>query len=147
MNAPNPQGLPGQLILAGALPFIAGTLALIAGVRFLPLLGDISHAVAIYALVIATFLTGIHWGQQLSLGSMPINLFISSNIIAVLIWLSWLILPVTGFLFFLIPVLAVMLIIDRSLCMAKVITDSYLRTRMVITAIVMLCLIITAVLS
>ncbi|MGA0934762.1 MAG: DUF3429 domain-containing protein [Pseudohongiellaceae bacterium] len=147
MNIAAYKNLSHQLVIAGVLPFVAGTLLLLAGIRSLPGLGDTENVIASYALVISVFLTGIHWGQHLSRGNMPINLFITSNVIAVLIWISWLILPVFAFLFFVVAVLVIMLIIDRRLFRDSIITRTYVVTRTVITGIVMTCLCITALLS
>jgi hypothetical protein len=146
MNISTDKNLSNQLVIAGVLPFVIGALLLLAGVSSLPGLGDTGHVVASYALVISTFLTGIHWGQHLSRGKMHINLFITSNVIAVLIWISWLILPVFAFLFFIAAVLAILLIIDQQLYCDSIITGPYLFTRTVITGIVMTCLCITALL-
>jgi hypothetical protein len=132
------------LIYAGALPFVAGALLLVAGIHTLPLLGGVAGGVAAYGLIIVVFLTGIHWGQQLSLGRAASGLFVSSNILAVAIWVAWLVLPEKHFMVFLAIPLVVMLVIDRKLCRAGVLEKEYLFSRGVITAVVIATLFVSA---
>ena len=136
--------LPHALMLSGALPFVAGAILLLLGVDALPLLGRISDSLAAYGLVIVVFLTGIHWGQQLSLGKVASGLFISSNILAVGVWLAWLLMPERGFIIFLAIPLVVMLVIDRGLYQAGVLDKAYMISRAVITGVVLICLLLAA---
>ena len=53
------------LTYAGAIPFVFCALCLMIGVTQLPLLGPVEQVLSVYALVISTFLTGVHWGQHL----------------------------------------------------------------------------------
>ena len=136
--------LPHALIFSGSLPFIAGALLLLVGFDALPLLGKLSDIISAYGLVIVIFLTGIHWGQQLSLGKAASGLFISSNLLAVLVWLAWLVMPDRYFLVFLSVPLVVMLVIDRGLYRAGVINRDYVMSRAIITGIVIISLFLSA---
>jgi len=138
---PLEKNLPHALIFAGALPFIAGAGLLLLGVSTLPLLGNVTEATAAYGLVITVFLTGIHWGQQLSLGHAASGLFVSSNIIAVMVWLCWLMLSPGLFMVVLVVPLVALLCIDFMLNRNRVIDKDYLRSRVIITTIVICCLV------
>ncbi len=139
--------LPHLLMFAGVLPFLAGAVLLLAGVSSLPVLGLTSSAVASYGLVIVIFLTGIHWGQQLSLGKAASGLFIFSNVIAVMVWLAWLLIPQRYFLVFLVLPFTAILAVDRKLMNTGVLARAYLRSRAAITLLVIFCLLVTASLS
>ena len=141
---PLEKNLPHALIFAGALPFIAGAGLLLLGVSTLPLLGNVTEATASYGLVITVFLTGIHWGQQLSLGNAAPGLFISSNIIAVMVWLCWLMLSPGLFMVVLALPLVALLCIDFMLNRNRVIDKDYFRSRVIITTIVICCLVVAS---
>ena len=143
-SASNKNILPHLLICAGALPFVAGALLLATGISALPVLGSTVDSVASYGLIIVVFLTGIHWGQQLSLGRAASGLFISSNILAVALWVAWLALPQNYFMAFLAIPLVVMLAIDHELYRAEVLNKEYLVYRAIITAVVIISLFISA---
>ena len=128
------------LIFAGGLPFIAGALLLLLGVKTLPLLCNVTETMAAYGMVIVIFLTGIHWGQQLSFGKSAPGLFVSSNIIAVMVWLSWLVLAPRLFILVLVAPLVILLYIDFILNRNRVIGQGYFRSRVIITPIVICCL-------
>lgn len=136
--------LPHILIYAGAFPFMAGAFLLATGFTDLPLLGQIDEALAAYGLVIVIFLTGIHWGQQLSLGRLATGLFLASNFIAILIWLAWLILPTRYFIVFLAVPLIALLAIDRNLFCTGILERKYFQSRTIVTTTVILCLNIAA---
>ncbi len=136
--------LPHVLIYVGALPFVFGAWLLIASVQTLPILGSVIDFMADYGLVITVFLTGIHWGQQLSLGHAVTGLFLSSNIIAVIVWLCWLILTPEHFMLVLILLLLVLLCIDFMLTRNRVIGHDYFRSRIIITTLVICCLVVAS---
>lgn len=131
---------------AGALPFMACALLPFLGMPDLPLLGTTAYVAAAYGVVITCFMAGVHWGQYLqSDGQAPLNLFIASNVIAVTVWLGFLALPLLWFLFLLIAVFYALLIIDHTLFKHEQIEKSYFTTRVIVTKIVNLCLLITIV--
>jgi len=143
---PAPSPLPHALIYAGSLPFIAGALLLAGNVHSVPVLGKVEMILASYALVISVFLTGIHWGQQLSLGQAAQGLFISSNILAVALWLAWLLLPVQFFLVFLSLPLLIILALDARMLKSGILHTAYFRSRVIITSVVILSLLSAAAL-
>ena len=149
MHTMSPQNslLPHLLACAGVLPFVGAAVLSLAGIDTLPRIGPLENAAALYGILITVFLAGIHWGQQLS-GVKPVtNLFIVSNVIVVVLFLSWLTLPVTTVTLILLLALGSILIIDATLLHDRVLSPVYFRTRLIITAIAMLSLGLVAALS
>jgi hypothetical protein len=79
------QRLAQALTYCGTLPFIAGLVW-----HFMPLAAwDERMICALYGAVIVSFLCGLHWAVYLFFADQcPLNLFITSNVIALLAWLS-----------------------------------------------------------
>ncbi len=79
------QRLAFLLAMAGTLPFFLGLLLLVAGWPLQQFSGAmLSHT---YGVVIVSFLAGIQWGVYL-FAQGHLNLFIASNLIALLAWFS-----------------------------------------------------------
>ncbi len=139
--------LPVTRILAafGALPFIACAVLPLVGMTTLPYLGDTAEVAAAYGLTIASFMAGVHWGTALNTeAALPVNLYITSNVVAVAAWASFLLssLPVT--LALLSILFAYLLYIDFRLRRAGRIDQAYWNTRLSITGIVIVCLTVIA---
>ncbi len=131
------------LIYAGTIPFVVAAL--------LPYLGlfvfydpNFFHYIAIqYGIVITSFLAGVHWGSYIYCNSRTnVNLFVTSNIIAIIVWLAFILLPPFWMLFVLIITFIALLIIDYRLNKDEVITDTYFHNRFIATAIVVASLIV-----
>ena len=128
------------LIFAGALPFFACTLLVL-----LPLLPrfDAQALFRSYALVILSFLCGAHWGQAIAArGKAPLNLFLASNGLVLLLWLAHVFLPGTPFLLLVLLELALLLRIDHRLRASELIDHWYYITRTRITLIVAICVVL-----
>jgi ATP/ADP translocase len=136
--------LTRALAFAGALPFVASALLLWSGERAFPGLGQVQTIAASYGLLILAFMAGIHWGQALSGVATNINLFITSNAIALAAWFAYLLLSPKLFFASLAALFAAILIIDRTLAAAGTLDRNYLVTRSVVSAIVVLSLAIIA---
>lgn len=141
----NTQALTRLLAGAGALPFIASALLPLASVDRIPGLGAVPDIAAAYGLTIASFMAGVHWGTALNAPSrLPVNLFITSNVVAVAAWLSFLLGPpaltfaVLGALFL------YLLFVDYRLFRGEVIEPGYWRTRLYVTVAVVLSLSVSA---
>lgn len=79
------QRLAFLLAMAGTLPFFAGLLLTVAGWPLQSVSGALfAHS---YGVVIVSFLAGIQWGIYL-FSQGRLNLFIASNLIALLAWFS-----------------------------------------------------------
>lgn len=137
------------LTYAGTIPFIFCALCLYANMQELPILGSIEKILSVYGLVIAAFLAGSHWGQHLHINNNKwvILLPVLSNIIAILLWFSFLILNFKILMVMYIAVFIVLLIIDYCLFRANLITDSYFKTRFKVSFIVIISLIISGTLQ
>ena len=107
---------------------------------------DITKIFASYGLIIAIFMAGSHWGQHLNLKSASkwrIYLPIFSNINAILLWISYLILSFKLFLIALIISFMFTLFVDKKLFSHNVISKKYFYTRFVATMIVITAIIIS----
>jgi hypothetical protein len=142
MRTASPQlsRLPHLLACAGALPFVAAGLLSVAGTTSVPGIGPVQDATALYGLLITVFLAGIHWGQQLSDVKPGVNLFAVSNVIVVVLFVSWLLLPMAAVILLLVVALGAILVIDATLLRDGVLSPVYFRTRFIITGIAMLSL-------
>ena len=126
------------LALAGTLPFIGCALLPLFGVSEIAPLGPLDSVANSYGLLVS-FMAGAHWGQFLTGNqTAPVNLFISSNVIALLVWFAYLgagvKLAIAGQLLAFLTLLS----IDYRLRSADIISQKYWRTRMTVTSIVVL---------
>ena len=136
------KGLYTLLALAGSLPFVIAATLLYFRVIHLDGIGNVIEALISYALMIAAFMAGIHWAQYLRDGdNISVNLFISSNIMVVILWLLYLLTPSYIVLTALVVDFSILLILDFMICKARVITITYTLVRVLVTSIVILSLI------
>lgn len=127
------------LALFGATPFIAAVLAQLAG-----LANDHTTTLSLtYGAIIISFLSGIHWGLYLTHEkARRINLLITSNILAVLAWVTlWLWTPGMQYLVQLACFIS-LLMIDRRLLADGVIERWFYQLRQQISLLVMVCLLL-----
>ncbi len=125
MNLSNRQR---QTLLAnlGALPFVATTLLMSMGIHTIPFVGSLFSAISVYALIIASFMAGSHWGQQLGFsGKWRFKLQVITNIQAVCLWLAYVWLGNSWFLLVLITSFLVSLWLDQQLKQAQLIEAAY----------------------
>ena len=129
----------------GAIPFIACALLPLLDVTELPYLGETKIVAAVYGLTIASFMAGVHWGTALNVKtSLPVNLYITSNVVAVAAWLSFLLVSLSMTLAVLSILFAYLLYIDYRLRCAGLIDQAYWNTRLSITGTVIVCLTVIA---
>ena len=134
------------LINAGTLPFIGCALLLLLGVRSLPWLGDVLAVLQGYTMVIVAFMAGVHWGQHLHVsGAMARWLPIISNGCAVVVWLSFVVLPAGYDLAVAMVVFGVVLATDMWLWRGGVIALGYWRCRCFATLVVVATLLVAIV--
>ncbi|MGP1352655.1 MAG: DUF3429 domain-containing protein [Parasphingopyxis sp.] len=133
------------LAYAGTLPFIAGAVLAATGAAPVPGFGSGPQIATAWALTIASFMAGVHWGQYLSKGDeIGIGLPIASNGIAILGWLAFLSLQLPYALIAFAALFAILLATDRRLLKAGFIDTAYWRTRLGVSAIVIAALLVTA---
>ena len=143
MKKPSP-----YLTFAGAIPFVLGAVFITIGMDAIPVLGKITHILSIYGLVIASFMAGAHWGNHLSLAdddTWAVKLPVFSNIIALALWLGFLLLSTVGFIWLLVVGFISMLVIDYGLHQAHIINNDYFKVRKYVTAIVVITLMIAGI--
>jgi len=142
MKKPSP-----YLTLAGAIPFVACAFLLMMNVVTVPVLGSVVDILSAYGLVIASFMAGAHWGNHLNLADdnkWAIRLPLYSNIIALGLWLGFLILSASSFIWLLVIGFISLLVIDYNLHRAQIISHAYFKVRQYVTAIVVISLVIAA---
>jgi Protein of unknown function (DUF3429) len=136
--------LASILTTLGALPFVGAVAAQLAGISAY----HTSYFSLTYGAVILSFLGGMHWGVFLSQAHVArINLLVSSNLFALLAWLSLLMLvPLTQYLIQITCFLA-LLLIDRRLAADGMIERWFYNLRKHVTLVVVVCLATLAVLT
>lgn len=132
------QTLAKLLSYCGILPFLAAALVPIIQAGFLGL--DYTHIILTYGAVIASFIAGIHWGLYLFKDS-PVNLFVHSNIIALLAWFA-VAASFSGSVAILIFCFIYLLVIDKKLLNANIIESWYMHMRIIVSTSVILTLLI-----
>jgi uncharacterized membrane protein len=142
MKKPSP-----YLTFAGTIPFIACAFLLMVDVVTVAILGSVANILSAYGLVIASFMAGAHWGNHLSLADdnkWAVRLPLYSNVIALGLWLGFLILSAISFIWLLVIGFISLLVIDYSLHRAQIISHAYFKVRQYVTAIVVISLFIAA---
>lgn len=134
------------LTFLGAFPFVFSAACFVFDVQAIPILGDTRDVLGIYALVITTFMAGSHWGQHLSFDNKWGNyLPVTSNVIAVLVWIGFLILPFKISLIIFEIAFLVLLWVDHRLRQNDLISFEYFRTRYLVTSIVIFTLLVSGI--
>lgn len=138
---PNPTPTARILTLSGILPFAAGA----AGQWLAPDSAPWPAWTLAYGAVIAAFIAGIHWAVHLLFAARaPLNLLVSSNVLALAAWLA-LLLPAGPLPFLLlVAVFAALLAVDRALHRAGLIPAWFYRLRIQASSAVVLCLLAMA---
>lgn len=126
----------------GALPFLLPALLLLAGHQALPVLGVLAPVVASYGLVIATFMSGVLWGQGLQGRPGLIWLLPLSNVLTLLAWFAFLLATARVFWSLLGLVFVLLLLADHRLWRQGVITTAYWRLRCGVTGVVLASLLV-----
>ncbi|WP_352310105.1 DUF3429 domain-containing protein [Psychrobacter sp. W2-37-MNA-CIBAN-0211] len=142
MKKPSP-----YLTFAGTIPFIACAFLLMVEVVTVPILGSVANILSAYGLVIASFMAGAHWGNHLNLADdhkWAVKLPIYSNAIALGLWLGFLSLSTSSFIWLLVIGFISLLVIDYSLHRAQIISHAYFKIRQYVTAIVVMSLVVAA---
>ena len=137
--------LTTQLAYLGTIPFIFGALCIALGYKQLLFINDIVQMVNSYGLVIVVFMAGIHWGNYLSDDRCrSINLLLLSNIVTLLSWFAFLLMPTKFAVLVYCLAFSFLLFVDSKLLSNDVISSSYFKLRLIITSIVILCLLLVS---
>ena len=137
------------LTYTGAIPFVFCAVCLGFDIQQIPLLGSVKTTLSIYGLLISSFLAGAHWGQHLHINKAQWRLALPlfSNTVAILVCIGFLVLSFKMQMVMFVAVFVVLLMIDHRLFQINVITRHYFQTRFFVSAIVIVSLIISGVVS
>jgi len=88
-------------------------------------------------------MAGVNWGQYLSAEKKPpLNLFITSNVITLLCWFSFFLLGSVAFFLNAVVLFISLILIDHHLLQFEIIEQNYFKTRINISAIVCLSILL-----
>ena len=138
--------LAPYLTLSGALPFVACAACLVIGVTDVPLFGNVQTLLASYAIVILSFMSGVHWGQHLHIDATAgQRLALISNVITLSGWFAYLLAPFGVTLITCAIGFILLLMIDVRLRTSGHLTASYLGLRVIVTGIVVMSLAVAVI--
>ena len=140
----NKKNLPYILIFLGSIPFVFFSfLRIISLEEFLHL--DIDYILSIYSLSIISFICGSHWGLFLTNNTLKINLFFLSNLLTISSFFGILFLKMNYFFLLQILIFIILLLIDFHVYRQNITQLKYIYSRVIITILVVLCLIIPVI--
>ena len=140
----NKKNLPYILIFLGSIPFVFFSfLRIISLEEFFYL--DVNYILSIYSLSIISFICGSHWGLFLTNNSLKINLFFLSNLLTISSFFGILFLKMNYFFLLQILILIILLLIDFYIYRQNITQLKYIYSRVIITILVVLCLIIPVI--
>lgn len=131
------------LPLLGVLPFVFGS-AWVLYPWLMPFGLQPVDFLSGYGLVILGFMAGVHWGQHISGARSSLSLPLASNALALAAWFGWLLLLPQWYFLLLATLFALLLAVDSGLRGSGAISAAYWRTRVQVTIIVAIALIIAA---
>ena len=134
------------LTLAGTLPFVIPAILLIIGKTSLPILGNLNALMSIYGIVISCFMAGSYWGLHLNReDGWAAYLPVFSNVIALLVFFAFVLMPSMAFAYVLIAAFLLMLLLDAELKIRGIISKNYLIWRVIATVLVVASLVVLAI--
>lgn len=129
----------------GALPFLGCAMVLAETGIDMPFGLDAHQVIGTYALVIGSFMAGVHWGQHLNLPTLHSKiLIIISNIAALAFWFFHLFLSLRAFLVTAAFLFLVILTIDLLMAQRQFIEKTYAGHRVVVTILVVASLVLSS---
>jgi len=135
----NSAPLERLLALAGAMPFWLCTLALLLGLDGVGWVGvAASQLLASYTLLIVSFMAGTLWQRHNT------RTTALSNLIALLAWFSYWVLPLASFLLVAAVLFSWLLQIDGQRYRSGMLSHHYWQTRKAVTLLVCLALVVSA---
>ena len=129
------------LALAGATPFLACALLPLVGIDTIEPLGALDTLASSYGLAIICFLAGAHWATYLlKQADIRFNLFISSNIVFLAAWISFVMGDLEMALVSQVVAFLCLLFVDYRLLHMSVISNAYFGVRSLGTALAVVSL-------
>ena len=142
----NKKNLPYILIFLGSIPFVFFSfLRIISLEEFFYF--DINYILSIYSLSIISFICGSHWGLFLTNNTLKINLFFLSNLLTISSFFGILFLKMNYFFLLQILIFIILLLIDFHIYRQNITQLKYIYSRVIITILVVLCLIIPVIIQ
>ena len=137
------------LTYAGAIPFALGAIFLTNDMKEIPPFGTVENILSVYGVMIASFMAGAHWGQHFQIKDRFWHFYLPvvSNVIVLVLWVSFLILSFKMLMAMLVIGFVALLGVDYYLAKINVITHHYLKTRLYVTIGVVVCLVVAGVVS
>ncbi|NBV06751.1 MAG: DUF3429 family protein [Proteobacteria bacterium] len=130
------------LAYLGTIPFIAAAIFFAFDSDFISPI-TVENIIKSYILAIVSFMAGVNWGQYLSAEKKPpLNLFITSNVITLLCWFSFFLLGSVAFFLNAVVLFISLILIDHHLLQFEIIEQNYFKTRINISAIVCLSILL-----
>ena len=140
------KNLPYILIFLGSIPFVFFSfLRIISLEEFFYF--DINYILSIYSLSIISFICGSHWGLFLTNNTLKINLFFLSNLLTISSFFGILFLKMNYFFLLQILIFIILLLIDFHIYRQNITKLKYIYSRVIITILVVLCLIIPVIIQ
>jgi hypothetical protein len=131
-----------SLMFAGLIPFIAGTIAIALEVDSWWIINDTANSFALYALAIASFMSGIHWAVARLQGN-RMDLLFHSNLMVLLPWIAFVTFGDGAVVYFLLAfVFFKQYLLDRQLKKQGIFDQAYLCDRLIIATIVCLLMLL-----
>ena len=133
------------LMYLGTLPFIIFMLSIIKNCEYNSIITNTAtESIKLYGLIISVFMAGIQWGLGLE-KLFRYKLFIFSNVITIILWISYQIVSNNKFIFILLLSFIYYIVADFKFYNEKIISKKYLINRIIITIIVMVNLCISLI--
>ena len=133
------------LMYLGTLPFIFFMLSIIKNCEYNSIVTNSStESIKLYGLIISVFMAGIQWGLGIE-KLFRYKLFIFSNFITIILWISYQIVSNNKFIFVLLLSFIYYIVADFKFYNEKIISKKYLINRIIITIIVMVNLFISLI--
>lgn len=137
------QRLYSILAFAGAAPFVAAAVLPLLGFVDIGPFGPAHEVAAAYGLAIVCFLAGTHWGTYLTRArTLPVNLFITSNVVVLGAWFPFMLASTTGVIVALLIAFAYLLFVDYRLLAVQEIDSAYFRVRVAATSLAAVSLVV-----
>jgi hypothetical protein len=131
-------------MFAGLIPFVVGASAIALKVDNWWIISDVTTSFAFYALAIASFMSGVHWGVAQLQGNKT-TLLLHSNLMVLLPWVAFVVFG-DGVIFYLLLayVFLKQYLVDRLLTSQGVFSHEYLNDRLIVATTVCILMVIVA---
>jgi hypothetical protein len=145
MKLLNQKQLATVLVIIGTVPFVFFTLALAGGDYPVPFPTTPALMLHGYAVIIGSFVAGLHWGIHFCKRTSD-SVYLSSSFVALLLWCSMWAAGTPVGLALLLLAFVLLWLVEYRLSVQRVTTAWFWKLRCAVTAVVVLCLALAIVL-